>query len=261
LQQGRLFDARDRQGAPKVVLINEAAARKLFPGENPIGRRVGVGQGGFADGAEVIGIVDNQRYVGVEAPPEPDVYIPFAQSPRGRATIFVRTTVAPSALITTVRKEVQRLDPNLPIFDVMTMQERVGVATARTRVTGLLLGLFAATSLVLALVGIYGVIAFAVAQRAREFGLRIALGAAKSDIARLIFRYGATVVGLGIVIGLLGALATTRVLRSMLFEIEPTDPVTFVILTVVTVVVAFAATTAPAIRAMRVDPMIALKSE
>ena len=261
LRQGRLFDSRDRRGSPKVVLINEAAAQKFFAGENPIGRRIGVGQGGFADGAEIIGIVGNQRYVGVETPAEPDVYIPYAQSVRPRATIFLRTTVAPSALITTVRKEVQRLDPNLPIFDVMTMDERVGVATARTRVTGLLLGLFAATALVLAIVGIYGVIAFAVAQRSREFGLRIALGAVKTDIARLILQYGGAVVGLGITIGLLGAWAATRVLRSMLFEIEPTDPFTFVTLTLVTIAVAFAATAAPAIRATRVDPMITLKSE
>ncbi len=261
LKQGRTFEARDREGAPKVVLINETAAQKLFPGENPIGRLVGIGQGGFNDGAEIIGVVADQRFVSMETPAKPDVYISYAQSARGSATLFVRTTVEPTALINSVRKEVQRLDRNLPIYSVMTMEQRVADATARTRVTGLLLAVFAASALLLALVGMYGVIAYAVTQRTREFGLRIALGAGRRNVAALILRYGIAVVGTGMLLGLAGALAATRVLRSMLYEIEPTDPLTFAVLALATALVALAATAAPAVRAMRVDPLTALKSE
>jgi putative ABC transport system permease protein len=160
-----------------------------------------------------------------------------------------------------VRGEVQRLDPNLPIYDVQTMEQRVGAATARTRVTGLLLTVFAATALLLALIGIYGVVAYAVAQRTRELGLRIALGAARTHVAALVLRHGGVLVGLGLALGLLGAWSTTRVLRSLLFEVQPTDPVVFVALALVTMAVAFVASAIPALRATRVDPLVALKSE
>jgi hypothetical protein len=145
----------------------------------------------------------------------------------------VRTALEPTALAAALRREVQLMDPNLPIYDVQTMEERVANATARTRVTGLLLALFAS----------------------------VALGAVRRDIAALILRYGGVLVGLGVILGLLGALSATRVMRSLLFEIEPTDPVVFAFLTVCTIFVAFAASAAPALRATRVDPLVALKSE
>jgi ABC-type antimicrobial peptide transport system permease subunit len=242
-------------------MINETAARKLFPGENPLGRRIGVGQGGFAQGAEIIGVVADQRFRTMEAPPEPDVYIAYAQSPRPRAIIFLRTSVKPTAVLSGVRREVQRIDPNLPVYDAATMEERVGNATARTRVTGILLALFAGVALVLSLVGIYGVVAYAVTQRTREIGLRIALGAERSAVAGMVLRYGGALVAIGLVVGLLGAFAATRVLRSLLYEVQPTDPTTFGVLTVLTGLVALAGTAAPAWRATRVDPLTALKSE
>jgi putative ABC transport system permease protein len=261
LLRGRNFTARDRADAPRVVIINETLARKLFPGENPIGRRIGVGQGGFSEGAEIIGIVADQRFRSMEAPPEPDVYISMAQSQRPRAIIFLRTSVKPTAVLSGVRREVQRIDPNLPVYDAATMEERVGNATARTRVTSVLLTLFAGVALVLSLVGIYGVVAYAVTQRTREIGLRIALGAERSAVAGLVLRYGTAMISIGLTAGLLGAFAATRVLRSMLYEVRPTDPTTFAVLTVVTGLVALAGTAAPAWRATRVDPLTALKSE
>ncbi len=259
--RGRNFQASDRKDAPKVIIINEAAAQKFFPGENPIGRRIGVGQGGFSEGAEVIGVVANQRFRTLEAPPEPDAYIAYAQSPRPRAMVFLRTTVPPADVLSGVRRELQRMDPNLPIYNALTMEERVGNATARTRITSILLTLFAGVALVLSLVGIYGVVAYAVTQRTREIGLRIALGADRSAVAGLVLRYGTTMVGIGLGVGLLAAFAATRVLRSLLYEVQPTDPVTFAVLTVLTGLVALAGTAAPAWRATRVDPLVALKSE
>ena len=261
VMRGRNFSANDREGSPKVVIINETAARKLFPGENPLGRRIGVGQGGFAQGAEIIGVVADQRFRTMEAPPEPDVYIAYAQSPRPRAIIFLRTSVQPTAVLSGVRREVRRIDPNLAVYDAATMEERVGNATARTRVTGILLALFAGVALVLSLVGIYGVVAYAVTQRTREIGLRIALGAERSAVAGMVLRYGGALVAIGLVVGLLGAFAATRVLRSLLYEVQPTDPTTFGVLTVLTGLVALAGTAAPAWRATRVDPLTALKSE
>jgi predicted permease len=261
LLRGRNFNASDTQTSPKVIIINETAARKFFPNENPIGRRIGVGQGGFSEGAEIIGVVADQRFRTMEAPPEPDAYVSFAQSPRPRAIVFMRTSVKPTAVLSGVRREVQRIDPNLPVYDAATMEERVGNATARTRVTGILLTLFAGVALVLSMVGIYGVVAYAVTQRTREIGLRIALGAERSAVAGMVLRYGSTMVAIGLVAGLLGAFAATRVLRSLLYEVQPTDPTTFGVLTVLTGLVALAGTAAPAWRATRVDPLTALKSE
>jgi putative ABC transport system permease protein len=260
LKQGRTFDARDRASSPSVILINETAAKKFFPGQNPVGKRVAVA-GGFAEGAEIIGVIGDQRFQSIEAPPEPDVYIAYDQVPQRSGYLLLRSAGDPASLAAALRREVQALDPNLPIYDVKTMEQRVGGASARTRVTGLLLTLFAVVALLLALVGVYGVVSYAVAQRTRELGVRIALGAARSHVAALILHHSGTLVGLGIGLGLLGALATTRILRSLLYEVQPTDPLVFTLLTVATVAVAFAASAAPALRAARVDPLTALRSE
>ena len=257
---GRAFAPQDRTGSPPVVIINESAAQKFFPGQNAIGRRVAVA-GGFAEGAEIIGIVADQRFQALEIPAVPDVYISSLQVVQGSGYLFVRTAADPLALAGAVRREVQRLNPNLPIYDVQTMEQRVGTATARTRVTGLWLTLFAVIAALLALIGIYGVVAYAVTQRTREFGVRVALGAASTDVAALVLRHSAAVVGLGVVVGLIGAWSATRVLRSLLYDVAPNEPAVFISLTVATLVVAFAATALPVRRATRVDPVIALKAE
>jgi len=259
LRSGRFFAESDRADAPGVVVLNETAARKFFPGENPVGKRASVA--GFEGPVEVIGVIADQRFESIETPAEPDVYVAFAQVPVNSAYLFVRTTSSPAALAPALRREVQALDPNLPIYDVQTIEQRVSSATARTRVTGVLLALFAALALLLALIGIYGVVAYAVTQRTPELGIRIALGAARSHVAGLVLRHSAALVGLGLTIGLLGAFAATRVLRSLLYEVEPTDPVVFAVLSLATLLSAFVASALPAIRATRVDPIIALKSE
>jgi predicted permease len=261
LERGRAFNERDRAGSPNVVIINETAAQKYFPGQNPVGRRIAVG-GGFASvDAEIVGVTSDQRFQSIEVPAEPDVYIAFAQVPQSSGYLFLRTAGSPEALSAAVRREVQRLDPNLPIYDVQTMEQRVGAATARTRVTGLLLALFATTALLLALLGVYGVVAYAVSQRVREISLRIALGALRSDIARLVLPHSVTLVSLGLGLGVLGAWSSTRVLRSLLYEVQPTDPLVFISLALATLLVAFAASALPILRATRVDPLTALKSE
>jgi predicted permease len=260
VRRGRAFDERDRPGRPGVVVINETAARQLFPGEDPVGRRVGVG-GGLAEGAEIVGVVGDQRFEAIDAPPRPDVYIAYDQVPQSAGYLFVRTAGEPAALAAAIRREVQRLDPGLPIYDVQTMEQRIGVATARTRVTGMLLALFAAVALMLATIGIYGVVAQAVAQRTHEIGVRIALGAVHGDVLAMILRHSAALVGSGLGLGVLGAWSATGVLRSLLYEVEPTDPAVFLSLAGATVLVALAASAVPALRATRVDPLVALRHE
>jgi predicted permease len=260
LVRGRAFDARDRAGSPNVVLINETAARTYFPGEDPIGRSIRVG-GGFADGAEIVGVIADQRFRGLESPPEPDLYIAYAQVPQTSGYVFVRTAGDPLALVSALRGVVERLNANVPVYDVQTMEARAGAATARTRLTGVLLSLFAAVALVLAMVGIYGVVAFAVARRTREIGVRVALGASPAGIAALVLRHSAALVAAGLLIGIAGALAATRVLRSLLYDVAPADPATFALLGGVTLVVAFVAGALPVLRALRVDPIVSLRSD
>jgi predicted permease len=260
VRQGRAFSDGDRAGSPPVVIINETAARRFFPGQEPVGKWIRVG-GGFADGAEIVGVVADQRFAGLEVPPQPDVYVSWEQVPQASAYIFVRTAGEPALLAAALRSEVRRLDPDLPLYDVKTMEERVGAATAASRLTAMLLGLFAGVALLLALMGIYGVVAGAVAQRAREIGVRVALGAPRSGVIALVLRQGAILIVPGVLLGIAGAWSATRVLRSLLYEIDPGDPVVFAYLTLLTAGVTMLACAAPAVRALRVDPVVALRSE
>jgi putative ABC transport system permease protein len=173
----------------------------------------------------------------------------------------VRTAGEPITLADAIRREVQRIEPDLPIYDVQTMEQRIGTATARTRMTGILLAFFAAVALLLELVGIYGVVAGAVAQRTHEIGVRLAVGALRPDIATLILRHGAALAALGLALGVPAAWSTTRVLSSLLYEVEPADPVVFASVAIATALVTLAASAVPALRAARVDPLIALKAE
>ncbi|HKW10633.1 MAG TPA: ABC transporter permease [Gemmatimonadaceae bacterium] len=258
LVSGRLFTDADRVGGPKVVLVNATAARRFWPNESPIGKRVGLGQGGF-DTATVVGVVGDVHFGTIDSTPGADAFIPYAQSPRNGALVYLRTAGDPALLASAARRVIHDVGADLPVYDVRTLASRVGDASAQARFSSLLILMFAGAALVLATVGIYGVISFAVAQRTREIGIRIALGADRGSVLRLVVSQGAALTTIGLVLGLGTALVTTRVLRSLLFEVTPSDPVTYGLVVVVLAVSALAASWVPARRAAALQPTAALR--
>jgi predicted permease len=261
LVRGRTFTNHDRQGQPKVVVVSETAAQQFWPGEDPIGRRIAVGQGGFRDGAEVIGIAADVRYRSVETPPGPDVYLPVLQSPRSFGIIFVRSRLSPSALVPMIRQDVASLDADLPLSEIKTMDERYGDATWRTWTIGVLLSAFAGLALVLALVGVFAVLAQSVAQRAREIAVRVALGAAPRDIRRLVLGRAVAIAASGVAIGLGVTWFASQLLTSFLYEVEATDPVVLSAIAFLLFVVTLVASAIPARRAAHIDPLETIRSE
>ena len=259
LRRGRMFNVADRMGGPRVVLISETAARKYWPHEDPVGKTVKVYQGGFDAGATVIGIVGDVRFGTIDSLPGPDVYIAYAQAYTPRMMIFLRTAGDPLALVPSVRRALETWAPEDPIYDISTMADRAGAATAQARFSALLLAMFAAVALGLAVMGIYGVMSFGVAQRTREIGIRMALGADRARVLGMVVREGAIMVTIGTVIGVAAALAVTRILRTLLFEVTPTDPATFGAIVVIVVAAALLASWLPARRAARVEPTEALR--
>jgi putative ABC transport system permease protein len=260
LKRGRLFTEADRLGVQKVVVVNETAARRIWPGEDPIGKPVSVGQGGFwPDTARVIGVIGDVRYDGLTTPQTADVYLPYSQSPRARLTLFVRTAADPTGIIPAVRRTMGEIAPSVPLYDIRTMDARVADAMSYARFSTVLLGLFAAVALALATMGTYGVISFAVAQRTREIGIRVAIGATRSDVVRLIVGQGVALVAIGAIIGVGAALAATRVLGSLLYDVAPSDPITFGAIVGLLVAAVVAASWIPARRAASVDPTEALR--
>jgi len=260
LVRGRGFSDTDRIGTPRVVLINEEAARRYFPGQNPIGRRVAVYQGGFHEGAEVIGIVGDVRFGTIDSTARPDTYISYGQARITRMMVFARTTGDPRAVITPVREALRRVAPMAPIYDFRTLEDRVATAGAQARFSATLLGAFALVALTLAVMGIYGVMSFAVAQRTRELGVRMALGATQPQVVGMVLGESLRLAVVGLVIGLGGAFAFTRALRSMLFEVSTTDPPTYAVMAGLLLATALVAGWLPARRAARVDPAGALRS-
>ena len=261
LLEGRLFTAQDGANQPKVVVINEAARRALWPNESPLGKRIAVGQGGFHVGAEIVGVVSNVRFRTIEAAPEPDVFLPAAQSYQPRMRLFIRSGVAPAGLVEAVSREIRGLDPQLPLSEIKTMEARIGDAMWRTRVAAWLLSSFAALALLLTGVGIFGVMAQTVAQRTPEIGIRMALGAQPRDVLRLVLGHAAVLTALGIAAGTGAALALTRLVAALLYGVQPNDPATFAAVAFVLAVVALVACYLPARRATRVDAVVALRAE
>lgn len=257
---GRAFTPDDREGAKGVVIVNESFARRFWHGENPLGRRLSVTgpQGTFL---EVIGVAKDGKYNTLGEDPTPFFYFPSPQNPGASMTLFVRTSSDPLSLLPAVRKEIRELDRNLPVTDIKTMNEHLGVSLFPARLAAVFLGIFGSIALVLAAIGIYGVMSYSVGQRTREIGIRMALGAGQHDVLRLVLGQGMLLALIGLGMGLAGSLALTRYLSSLLYGVSTTDAATFFIVPLVLGSVALLASYVPARRAMNVDPMAALRYE
>jgi putative ABC transport system permease protein len=257
LDGGREFTDADNAQAPKVVIVNETFARRFWPNQNPVGKHVTVGR--WPEPAQVVGVAADVRNKGLAQETQPQLYLAFPQLPWGNMNLLVRTSVAPLSVTSAVRAQIAALDHDQPVTSVQTVDELMDSARAQPRFTMLLLGAFSATALVLSIVGIYGVLAYSVEQRRHELGIRMALGAERGDILRLVVRQGLILAGIGVGVGIVGALAATQMMRSMLFNVGPRDLLTFVIAPIAFLVIALLASYLPALRATKVDPMEALR--
>jgi predicted permease len=262
LVKGRDFTTGDHAQAPGVVIISEAMARRYWPNEDPIGKRLREPDQG-ATWQSIIGVAGEVKYRGLPQNPnaDPDVYYPILQWPRADLYLAVRTGIEPDSLVTAVRDVLHKLDSNLPAYSVTTMAEQVANQTRQSRFSAWLLGIFGALALVLAAVGIYSVMAYAVQQRAREIGIRLALGARASDVLKMVLGQGMRLALLGVGLGLSAALALTQLMKRLLFGVVAADPLTYAALALLLTFVALLACWIPARRATKVDPMIALRSE
>jgi len=263
LLRGRWLTDQDRQGTPVVAVINEAAARKYWPATDPVGQQVDLSPalGPEYPAVEVVGVIGDVKYDHMAAEMGPNVYLSYRQSGYPGYCVTLRTARNPLALAGAVRAAVAGLSSEVPVYDLLTMEQRIANSTSANKFNTLLLLLFSALAVVLAAVGLYGVLAYSVTQRTREIGIRIALGARTADVLRLIVKQGMRLVVAGAVLGLAGALALTRLLRSLLFGVSSADPLTFAIIPVLLAGVALVACWLPARRAARVDPVEALRFE
>jgi putative ABC transport system permease protein len=257
---GRGFEPRDGAGAPKVVVINQALARRMWPGENPVGQQL---KQGFAETPnpwrEVIGVVDDIKLQGADQDTPMQVFLPLAQEPSRNVAIVARTAVDPAAVGTTLEAALQTVEPELPVMRIMPMTSLMRAAVATRTLSALIFSLFAVLALVIAAVGLYGVVSYSVTERTREIGIRMALGAERHRILLLFTGQGLVVAVLGLAVGLAGAVSVSRWLRQLVFGIAPTDPITLASTAVVLLIVAALACFVPARRAATIDPLIALR--
>jgi putative ABC transport system permease protein len=270
LLRGRRFDERDQPDAPGVMIVNEAFQRRYFPSEDPVGKRITTlarqyGPLGRVMPAslemEIVGVVGNEKNSSLSKTAEPAVYFSHRQFSYRSMSVVVRTTAAPLSLAGAAQNEVWSLDRNLPVSNIKTMEKRLGEAIAQPRFSALLLGLFAALALLLAAVGIYGVISYTVQQRTHEIGVRMALGASVGDILKLVVGRGLALIMTGVGLGVLGAFGLTRLISGLLYGVRATDPLIFVVMPALLSLVALVACYIPARRATKVDPMVALHYE
>ncbi len=257
LLRGRDFTQRDNENGSQVAIVNDSFASRFWKGGDPIGKRVEYGTGWVT----VVGVARDSRYRRLVEPPSPMLFRPVLQSYQPSSYIHVRSGTDPRALAPAVQGVVRSLDPNLPVFNIQTLEAHISASSFQQRLAGSLLGVFGMLALTLAAVGLYGVISYAVGQRTREIGIRVALGAQEGDILRLVVRLGVGLAMFGVGIGLAAAVALSRLLTGLLFGITSTDPITYFVVAAMLVSVALLASYIPALRATRIDPMAALRYE
>jgi putative ABC transport system permease protein len=263
LLSGRLVTEQDVTNNSRFVLINEAMAKRFWPGEDPVGKRIStmVSSGQQVPWQTIAGVVGNVRHLGLDIEPRPEIYYHTNTLPPFGPVVVVRTTSDPKRLISIARAKVRELDRDVPISNVNTMEQLVAQSVAQRRFGMFLLGIFALLALLLAAIGIYGVVSYSVTQRTQEIGVRMALGANATDVLKMVLRNGMSLALIGVGIGLVGAFALTRLMARLLFEVTPTDVTTFSLVSVGLIVVALLACYLPARRAMKVDPLEALRYE
>ena len=264
LLKGRVFADQDDAKAPRVCIVDETLARTYWPGEDPLGRKIRIGgrrQDKESVVMEVVGVVGHVKNYGVDQPSRVETYVPYRQDPMSGFNLVVRTGLEPGSLTAAVRKAVSDVDRNVPISATQTLVSLLEESTAQRRLAVTLLGVFAGLALLLAAVGIYGVISYNVSQRTQEIGIRMALGAERREIMKMVLGQGTMMALTGVVIGLGVAFGLTRLIAALLFQVSATDPPTFSLVPVVLLLVALVAAYLPARRAARVEPMVALRDE
>jgi putative ABC transport system permease protein len=262
LLRGRLFNESDSSSSAAVALVSKALAKRHFPNENPLGRHLmfGFPANGIVS-REIVGIVGDIHDVSLGKEPGPILYVPFAQAPLYGGEVVVKSTLSASAVVTAIRTVTHDIDKNLPVTDIALLPDVVNASVAQPRFRTLLLGLFGAIALMLAAVGIFGVISYSVSRRTHELGIRMALGAQPGSVLGMIFRETLALTLIGIAVGIPCAVATARLITHLLFNVTPNDPVTLALVSVVLIAVGALAGYIPARRAMQVDPMVALRYE
>jgi putative ABC transport system permease protein len=263
IRRGRAFHNRDgQQDSPQVVIINDALAQRHWPNQDPIGQRIKYGDFDSSHSwMTIVGVVNDVRHYGLAQQIRPGIYVPLRLYAMNSMTLAIKTGSDPVGLIDSMRRQVWRVDPDLPVFAIQTMEEVLETSLWQTRLTSWILGTFALVALILAVVGVYGVISYGVAQRTREIGIRIALGAGRGEVGRFVIGQGMLLALAGVALGLAGSAGLTRFLALALYNVSPTDPQTFVLVTILFLAAALLACYIPARRATRVDPLVALRHE
>jgi putative ABC transport system permease protein len=268
LRRGRVLTAADTAASAAVAVIDETMARQYFPNEEPVGKRLRLGEP-TNPWFEIVGVVADSKSSGLEATSYPGLYIPYQQRQATlveslvgrRINLFVRTAADPSQSVPAMRQAMREIEPDQAVTDIQPLRQVLADSVAPQRFRSLLLGLFALVAVLLASMGIYGVMNYTVSQRTREIGIRVALGAETRDVLRLVLRQGLTLALIGVALGVTAALALTRLMKTFLFGVSATDPLTFTGVALLLILVALLACWAPARRATKVDPMIALRCE
>jgi putative ABC transport system permease protein len=261
LLQGRNFNEQDAHSTTQVAMVNEAMVRTVFPGQDPIGKYI-LNYGPGLDKVQIIGVIGNVRHVGLETAPRPEVYLPFGVAHWPSVFMVVRSkTSDPLALSGTAQNVVASVDKNIPLANLRTMEDVIATSVQSRRFVMLLLSIFAGLAMLLAAIGLYGVMSYAVSQRSHEIGIRMALGARKNDVLKLVISQGMGLVVLGVVLGAIASIALTRLMSGLVYGVSTADPFVFSAVVILLGSVALAANYFPARRAVKIDPMVALRYE